>query len=77
MENRSKRDNELANRSRVGDMSAFRALVDGHRERVISIAWRISGDFHAAEDLAQEAFVKAFEKLKEFDPGKGAFSSWL
>lgn len=70
-------ETHLVSRAGNGDLGAFRVLVEKHQERAIRIAFRISGDFHAAEDLAQEGFVKAFWSLSEFDPDKGAFSSWL
>lgn len=55
----------------------FALLVARHRERVIRLAWRLSGgDRATAEDLAQEAFVRAWEALPQFRE-EAALSSWL
>ena len=70
-------DADLAYRARNGDLAAYRTLVETYQEQVLRIGFRISGDFHAAEDIAQDSFLKAFRKLDTFDPNKGRFSSWL
>lgn len=77
MEGPATTDYDLAARSRSGDLGAFRSLVTAYQEQVIRIAYRVSGDFHAAEDIAQDSFLRAFQKLDSFDPSKGKFSSWL
>lgn len=73
----SESDTALVYRSRDGDLAAFRTLVETYQHKVLRISYRISGDFHGAEDIAQESFIRAFEKLDTFDPDKGKFSSWL
>lgn len=73
----SNRDNDLASRTCGGDHAAFRLLVERYRDQVVRIAFRIANDFHAAEDIAQDSFVRAFGKISQFDPDKGSFSSWL
>lgn len=77
MEVEPNNEREWITRARQSDSVAVRHLVDLHRDTVIRIAFRISNDFHAAEDIAQDAFVRAFEKLDQFSPDKGEFAPWL
>ncbi|MEM9017684.1 MAG: sigma-70 family RNA polymerase sigma factor [Verrucomicrobiota bacterium] len=70
-------ESSLALEAARGDESAFRLLVERFESRVVRLAFRISDDFHAAEDIAQESFVRAYQSLHSFDPDKGNFSSWL
>ena len=77
MEVESITDRELVSRARNGEPSAIRELVEIHRETVIRIAFRVSNDFHAAEDIAQDSFLRAFEKLDQFSPDRGNFAPRL
>jgi RNA polymerase sigma-70 factor, ECF subfamily len=60
----------------AGDLAAFSGIVQRWQGRLISLAWRFSRDRSLAEDMAQEAFVKAFRALHTFR-GESAFSTWL
>ena len=62
--------------ARRGDAGAFRALVERHGRAVHGLCWRITRDDTLAEDAAQEAFLKAWRALGEFD-GRSAFGTWL
>lgn len=66
----------LLARSRSGDTAAFGRLVELYADRVVTVCARMVGDRAAAEDLAQEAFVKAWQSLASFD-GRSAFYTWL
>ncbi len=69
-------DGQLVARAREGDGEAFGALVDRYRDMVYGLGYHLSGDFEAARDLAQEAFVQAFVKLSQLrEPAK--FAGWL
>ena len=69
-------DGELVERARHGDEHAFAELVGRHYRRVSSIAYAITGDWAAAEDLAQETFLVAWQNLKRIrDPER--FFAWL
>src|SRR5216117_963510 len=59
-----------------GDASAYDYLVSKYMKRVVSIAWGIVRNAHDAEDLAQEAFVKAFQTIARFKPGE-PFGPWI
>lgn len=69
-------DIELARRCLEGDSSAFSVLLETYQDRVYSFALRLLKDPAAAEDAAQEAFVKAFRGLASYNPAY-PFSSWL
>jgi RNA polymerase sigma-70 factor (ECF subfamily) len=71
-------DNErdLLARSRRGDLDAFERLVRAHQDRVYGLAYRITGNHEDANDAAQDAFVKAFQALRQFRED-AAFSTWL
>ncbi len=61
---------------RDGDTEAFRTLVDRHKHRLHKVILRLVGDPGEAEELAQEAFVKAYRSLRGFR-GEAAFGTWL
>ncbi len=61
---------------RQGDEGAFEALVNRYKERAYWIAYDIVGDQEAAKDIAQEAFVRVFRKIKSMDVAKG-FLGWF
>lgn len=62
--------------ARRGDRDAFRRLVEAHQHEVYSLACRLVADPHLAEDVAQDAFVRAWRALGSFR-GDAAFSTWL
>src|ERR1043166_9103257 len=59
-----------------GDASAYDYLVSKYMKRVVSIAWGIVRNAHDAEDLAQEAFVKAYQTIGRFKTGQ-PFGPWI
>ena len=70
-------DTELVRRAAEGDTRAFEALYRRHAARVHGAVWRLSGMNTArAEELTQEAFVRAWQKLGSFR-FESAFSTWL
>src|ERR1051325_2366898 len=62
--------------ARNGDAGAYDYLVSQYMKRVVSIAWGIVRNAHDAEDLAQEAFVKAYRTLDRFRSGE-PFGPWI
>lgn len=69
-------DEELVERCKSGDRSAFEELFTRHRDTVFGVAWSISGSREQAEDITQETFVKAFVGLPGFRGGS-KFTTWL
>ena len=69
-------DRELVEKAKQGDQSAFEQLVLENQNRAYSLALRLIGDREEAADLAQEAFVKAWQGLPAFRGGS-FFSTWL
>jgi RNA polymerase sigma-70 factor (ECF subfamily) len=63
-------------RCRRGDPAAFASLVRSHQRMIHALAYRMTGSLADAEDLAQEAFVRAFDQLPAFR-GDAKFSTWL
>jgi len=68
--------NELIEGCRRGDPDAFRALFEKYKDTVYSIALRYSGDAAAAQDIAQDTFLKLFSAIGSFR-GDSNFESWL
>ena len=60
----------------VGDRAAFRELVLEHSHAMFRLAWRLTSDETAAEDIVQEAFIKAWRKIGDFRM-ESSFRSWL
>lgn len=69
-------DRALVARHRAGDAAAFDALVRRHQEGVRRLAHRYVRDDEEARDVAQRAFVRAFEKLDQYR-GDASFRTWL
>jgi RNA polymerase sigma-70 factor, ECF subfamily len=67
---------EVVRRAQEGDVAAFEQLYRENVDRVFALCLRLSGDGGRAEELAQDVFVRAWEKLGSFE-GKSAFSTWL
>lgn len=59
------------------DRELYRELVGRYRVGLIIHCENIVKDRDAAEDIAQESFIKAYYRLSEFDADKGRFSTWL
>lgn len=66
----------LIERSRKGDLEAFDRLVRLYEKSVFNTAYRLSGSYEDASDIAQEAFVRAWNNLRSFR-GDAQFSTWL
>ncbi len=67
---------ELINRAVKGDKKAFCTLVKMHRVKLRSFAVNITGDQATADDILQEALLKAFFALPRYE-NKGSFTTWL
>ena len=72
----TKDDLELINDVRKGNRSAFSELVRRHQKALLRLCMRFVKDVNSAQDIVQEAFIKAYEKLDSFE-GRSSFKSWL
>ena len=59
-----------------GDANAFSHLIDRYKDMVYTLAYKMMRNHEEAEELAQDAFVKAYQSLKSFR-GSSKFSTWL
>ncbi|HDH57039.1 MAG TPA: sigma-70 family RNA polymerase sigma factor [Bacteroidetes bacterium] len=69
-------EEELIRKSKRGDRQAFGRLVERYQDQVYTLACRTLGDVHLAEDISQEAFIRAWRAVARFEE-KAKFSSWL
>ncbi|KHD89842.1 MAG: RNA polymerase sigma-E factor [Bdellovibrio sp. ArHS] len=69
-------DLELVEKVKFGDRRSFSELVKRHQRSVLRLSLRFVKDMDTAEDVTQEAFIKAYEKLNSFE-GRASFKSWL
>jgi len=70
------KEEEFILRARHGDSRSFSALVEIYQERAVRIAYSFVGNFEDARDMAQEAFVKAYENLGSFKE-QSRFYTWF
>ncbi|MSO19529.1 MAG: sigma-70 family RNA polymerase sigma factor [Acidobacteria bacterium] len=69
-------DLDLVHRAKEGDVASFSELVSRHERKVFRLTQHIIGNREDAEDALQEAFLKAYTKLDQFQEG-AQFSTWL
>lgn len=69
-------DVELIYRVLDGDDNAFETLVKKYRKPVHALVWRKIGDFHIAEEITQDTFLKAYQELAKLKKPQ-SFASWL
>ena len=69
-------DTQLIQRVLAGDDTAFSVLVRKYQRSVHALAWRKIGDFHIAEDITQDTFLKAYQRLSTLKKPQ-RFASWL
>jgi RNA polymerase sigma-70 factor (ECF subfamily) len=69
-------DEELVARACAGDTHAFELLAERHQQKAYHIAFGFARDREEAKDLSQDAFLKAFMNLKNFD-GRSTFYTWF
>ncbi len=69
-------DPELIRRAKRGDREAFGELVRRYQKRIYALCFRMGGSHDAADDLTQEAFIKAFTAMETFDESY-PFAAWI
>ncbi len=70
------REGKLLARAQVGDLDAFREIVESHHRQISFLAREMTGNADDAEDGVQEVFIKAYRSLSRFR-GESKLSSWL
>ncbi|HUZ03103.1 MAG TPA: sigma-70 family RNA polymerase sigma factor [Thermomicrobiaceae bacterium] len=70
-------DDELVRRMAGGEVEALDILYDRYARAVYAFAVRIVGDGLLAEEVLQEAFVRAWQQAERFELARGSFASWL
>ena len=71
-----KTDMQLIEEVRKGQRSSFSELVKRHQRGLLRLSMRFMKDTDLAQDVVQDSFIKAFEKLNLFE-GRASFKSWL
>jgi RNA polymerase sigma-70 factor (ECF subfamily) len=66
---------ELIEYARKGDLESFNRLVLSYQDTVFNQAYRVLGDFQAADDATQETFISAYNSIRSFRGG--SFKAWL
>ncbi len=69
-------DVELIERTLEGDQHAFTALVDKYQDQIHTLVWQKIGDFHIAQEITQDVFITAYQKLATLKK-PNRFSGWL
>lgn len=69
-------DSRLLKQTLSGDQDAFAVLVRRYQKRVHALAWRKTGDFHVAEEITQDTFLRAYRKLGSLK-NPNLFAGWL
>lgn len=69
-------DSELIQRTLDGDQTAFTALVEKYQKGIHALAWRKIGDFHIAQEITQDAFLRAYERLRTLKD-HNLFPGWV
>ena len=66
----------LLERSKAGDIAAFEMLVEAYQKKIFNLAYRITGNYDDAGDLAQEALIRIFKSIANFKE-QSTFSTWV
>jgi RNA polymerase sigma-70 factor, ECF subfamily len=72
----AKEENVLVDRAKAGDRSAFEELVRQHADRLHAVVLRFVADREAAQEVTQEAFLRAWRSIGRFQ-GRSRFFTWL
>jgi RNA polymerase sigma-70 factor (ECF subfamily) len=76
MANSSYDDKDLVQRLQAGDLQALNLLIDRYKDEFYRLAYRIMGNKEDAEEVLQDTFLRAYQKIGSFE-GKSKLSTWL
>ena len=71
-----KADAEIVANVLKGDVQSYALLIEAYKGPVFNLAFRMTGSYSDADDLTQEIFIRAYQKLHQFDQDKKYFT-WL
>ncbi|MDZ7934357.1 MAG: sigma-70 family RNA polymerase sigma factor [Emticicia sp.] len=74
--NDNQKDINLLNRIRTGDKSAYKELINRHKDYAFTVAYRILNNREDAEEVAQDAFMQVFGALQSFN-AESKFTTWF
>jgi RNA polymerase sigma-70 factor (ECF subfamily) len=60
-----------------GNKDVFRLLIERYQKPIFRMVYQLTNDFHAVEDITQDVFIAAYEKLATYDSDRSEFSTWL
>lgn len=69
-------EKEIIERCKRGDLGAFNELIKKYEKQVYNFAYRLTGNYDDANDVAQDAFLRVFNAIQSFR-GDSSFSTWL
>jgi RNA polymerase sigma-70 factor (ECF subfamily) len=69
-------DRDLVLRTRSGELEAFGEVVRRYQTSVFNVCYRLMGERHEAEDMAQESFLRAYDRLASYDVDR-PFGPWV
>ncbi len=69
-------EEKLIEQAKAGLREAFETLMNRYRKEVYRLSYRLTGNHHDADDIAQNTFIKAYLSLKKFK-GKSSFKTWI
>lgn len=69
-------ERELVTKAQAGDFEAFTELINAHKKKIYALAWKLTGNSEDAEDIVQETFLKAIDKIGTFR-SEASFGTWL
>lgn len=69
-------EHEAVQRMKAGDIGGLEVMVACHQLRAVRAAWLITGDLASAEDIVQDTFIQAYQRIHQFD-GSKPFAPWF
>lgn len=70
-------DSLLARRIEEGDVLAFENFIKKYKDKIFNHAFHLINDYQIAEEITQDAFVKAYQKISLYDSKKSSLSTWI
>ncbi len=76
LKNTGPSDESLLLKAKTGDKTAFEAFYNRHKRHILNYAYRMTGDLRSAEEITQDAFLKAYLNLKRYK-SQGKALNWI